>query len=193
VLHALDAESGATSAAVARASKARLADPFWAGALSGLAAAAIAAGFAFLLIAHPSANDALLSDLADAHLRSMMPAHLIDVESTDKHTVKPWFSGHTDVSPAVADFADRGYRLIGGRADYFDNQRAAVVVYRHGPHIINVFSWASAGRSVPQDTTLNGYHFAFWQSGNLSYCAVSDTARGELMELVRLLREYDRE
>jgi anti-sigma factor RsiW len=117
-----------------------------------------------------------------------MPAHLIDVESTDRHTVKPWFAGHTDVSPVVADFNEQGYRLVGGRADYFDHQRAAVVVYQHGPHIINVFSWAGTER-VLKDTTRNGYHLAFWKAGNLEYCAVSDTGWEELLGLVRLLKD----
>jgi anti-sigma factor RsiW len=103
--------------------------------------------------------------------------------------VKPWFAGHTDVSPAVADFDQQGYRLVGGRADYFDRQRAAVVVYQHGSHVINVFSWASDQRSVPKNTTRNGYHLAFWKSGNLVYCAVSDTAWDELLGLVRLLQD----
>jgi anti-sigma factor RsiW len=103
--------------------------------------------------------------------------------------VKPWFAGHTDVSPVVADFDNQGYRLIGGRADYFDHQRAAVVVYQHGSHVINVFSWASDRGALPQDTTLNGYHMAFWRTGNLAYCAVSDTGWDELQGLVRLLRD----
>jgi anti-sigma factor RsiW len=118
-----------------------------------------------------------------------MPDHLIDVVSTDKHTVKPWFAGHTDVSPVVADFDQQGYRLIGGRADYFDRQRAAVVVYQHGAHIINVFSWAADQRGSPKNTTRNGYHLAFWRVGNLMYCAVSDTGWDELLGLVRLLQD----
>ena len=73
----------------------------------------------------PSLTNPLLDDLVSAHVRSLMPDHLIDVVSTDKHTVKPWFAGHADVSPVVADFDSQGYRLIGGRADYFDRQRAA--------------------------------------------------------------------
>jgi anti-sigma factor RsiW len=124
-----------------------------------------------------------------AHARSLLPAHLIDVESTDRHTVKPWFAGHTDVSPVVADFNEQGYRLVGGRADYFDHQRAAVVVYQHGPHIINVFSWAAGTGREPKDTTRNGYHLAFWKAGNLEYCAVSDTGWEELLGLTRLLKD----
>jgi anti-sigma factor RsiW len=114
---------------------------------------------------------------------------LIDVVSTDRHTVKPWFAGHADVSPVVADFAPQGYTLVGGRADYFDRQRAAVVVYRHGAHTINVFSWAADHAALPKDTTRNGYHLAFFRSGNLVNCAVSDTGWDELNTLVRLIRE----
>jgi len=161
--------------------------PFWVGAFSGIGSAAIAA-IAFFVLAPPLINP-VLDELVSAHVRSLMPDHLIDVVSTDKHTVKPWFAGHTDVSPVVADFDQQGYRLVGGRADYFDRQRAAVVVYRHGSHVINVFSWASDQRSVPENTTRNGYHLAFWKSGNLVYCAVSDTAWDELLGLVRLLQD----
>ena len=161
--------------------------PFWKGAFSGIGATAIAASIAFFLLAPPPTNP-LIDDLVSAHVRSLMPDHLIDVVSTDKHTVKPWFAGHTDVSPVVADFAQQGYRLIGGRADYLDQQRAAVVVYQHGPHVINVFSWAATAGRVPKNTTRNGYHLAFWKTGNLVYCAVSDTGWDEHKGLVQLLQ-----
>ena len=162
--------------------------PFWKGAFSGIGGTAIAAGIAFFVLA-PSFINPVLDDLVSAHVRSLMPDHLVDVVSTDKHTVKPWFAGHTDVSPVVADFDQQGYRLIGGRADYFDHQRAAVVVYQHGPHVINVFSWAADRSGLPKNTTRNGYHLAFWKTGNLVYCAVSDTAWDELLGLVRLLQD----
>jgi anti-sigma factor (TIGR02949 family) len=161
--------------------------PFWMGALGGIGGTAIAATFAFLLLV-PRFTNPLLDELVNAHVRSLMPSHLIDVVSTDKHTVKPWFAGHADVSPVVSDFEPQGYRLIGGRADYLDHQRSAVVVYQHGAHIINVFSWAGHGRALPDNATRSGYHFACWQAGDLSYCAVSDTAPDELRVLVRLLQ-----
>jgi anti-sigma factor (TIGR02949 family) len=161
---------------------------FWTGAFSGIGGAAIAAALAFFLVL-PGGVSPLTNDLVSAHVRSLMPDHLIDVVSTDRHTVKPWFAGHADVSPTVADFDSQGYRLIGGRADYIEHQRSAVVVYQHGAHVINVFTWAAADRRNPGNTTRSGYHLAFWQQGDIQYCAVSDTGWDELMGLVRLMRE----
>lgn len=159
--------------------------PFWLGAMGG---AALAAGLAVLFIA-PTLSDPLLDDLVSAHVRSLMPSHLTDVISTDRHTVKPWFAGHADVSPVVADFADQGYRLVGGRADYFDQQRVAVVVYQHGAHLINVFTWVAGRRALPEFVTRSGYHIACWKLSDLQYCAVSDTGWDELQGLTRLLRD----
>ena len=167
--------------------------PFWLGACGGLGAA-LAASVAWLLLAPVLLRSAppaapLLDDLVAAHVRSLMPQHLTDVVSTDRHTVRPWFAGHADVSPVVADFAAQGYRLLGGRADYFERQRAAVVVYEHGAHVINVFAWVARGHALADVTTRNGYHLAFWSVGNLQYCAVSDAGWDELEGLVRLLRD----
>jgi anti-sigma factor RsiW len=160
---------------------------FWSGALSGIGGTAIAAAMAFFFVL-PNLSP-LSNEIVSAHVRSLMPAHLIDVVSTDRHTVKPWFAGHADVSPPVSDFEAQGYRLIGGRADYIDHQRSAVVVYQHGAHVINVFTWAASGARLPNNTTRSGYHLAYWQQGDLQYCAVSDTGWDELLGLVRLLRE----
>jgi anti-sigma factor RsiW len=196
ILRALDQEDAASpgiAAAPPATSRTSRRSPvfrgrsFWMGAFSGIGGAAIAAAFAFFLVL-PGASSPLTNDLVSAHVRSLMPAHLIDVVSTDKHTVKPWFAGHADVSPVVADFESQGYRLIGGRADYIDHQRSAVVVYQHGPHVINVFTWSAVNLRNPSNTTRNGYHLAFWQQGDIQYCAVSDTGWDELLGLVRLLR-----
>jgi len=150
--------------------------------------AALAAALALFFLS-PTLSNPVLDDLVTAHVRSLMPQHLTDVISTDRHTVKPWFAGNADVSPVVADFGDRGYRLVGGRADYFNRQRVAVVIYQHGPHVINVFTWVAGRSALPEFTTRSGYHIACWRLGNLQYCAVSDTGWDELQGLVRLLQE----
>jgi len=163
--------------------------PFWIGATSGgLGMAAVAATLALLLLS-PQLSTPMVDEVLNAHVNSLLSAHLIDVVSTDQHTVKPWFSGHTDVSPLVADFEPQGYKLVGGRVDYLQHQRAAVVVYRHGAHVINVFSWAATQRSLPGKLTRNGYRFVFWKAADLQYCAVSDTNWDELLGLVLLLQD----
>ena len=118
--------------------------------LGGVGGSAVAAAIALLLLFAPRAG--LLDQLVDAHVHSLSPGHMIAVVSTDRHTVKPWFAGRTDVSPVVVDFADQGYRLVGGRTDAIDGQRAAVVVYQHGAHFINVFSWKSPGGAPAADS-----------------------------------------
>ena len=175
------------AARVTASSRARPSRPVWLGALGGVGAALAAALALFFL--SPTLSNPVLDDLVTAHVRSLMPQHLTDVISTDRHTVKPWFAGNADVSPVVADFGDRGYRLVGGRADYFNRQRVAVVIYQHGPHVINVFTWVAGRSALPEFTTRSGYHIACWRLGNLQYCAVSDTGWDELQGLVRLLQE----
>jgi anti-sigma factor RsiW len=171
-----------------QASAAWRTQPFWNGAFAGIGGMAIAATTAFLFLAPPLMSP-VLSDLTGAHMRSLMPSHLIDVVSTDKHTVKPWFAGHADVSPVVADYEAQGYKLVGGRADYFDHQRAAVVVYRHGEHVINVFSWGAGQATLPHDTARDGYQLAFWKTGDLAYCAVSDAGWHDLLVLAKLVQD----
>ncbi len=159
---------------------------FWWGTAAGFTPVAIAAALLLFFNSAPTSGE-LASDLVNAHLRSLVGDHLIDVASSDQHTVKPWFAGHADVSPPAVDFAQAGYRLVGGRVDYVDGHRAAVTVYRHGAHVINVFAWRKNAGEVPAPMNRNGYHIDCWRRGDLESCAVSDTAQDELMSLVRLL------
>jgi anti-sigma factor RsiW len=189
VIRALSQEYGfGMTPAYPRELRAWRAPPFCQSAFAGIAGVALAASLTFLVAAQPLGS-ALPGDLLSAHVRSLMSEHLIDVVSTNRHTVKPWFSSHADVSPAVADFELQGYKLMGGRADYFHHQRVAVVVYQHGSHVINVFSWDRNRGTLPNNTTRDDYHLAFWVSGDLAYCAVSDTGWDELLGLAKLIQD----
>lgn len=159
---------------------------FWLGAGSGAGATALAAALAFFLL---WPGDALVNDLLEAHQRSLFGNHLIDVASSDRHTVKPWFAGHADVSPPAVNFAAQGYVLVGGRADYVDGMRVAVVVYRHGAHVINLFSWADHGANLPHARLRDGYRMLFWKEGDLDFAAVSDTGPEELDALAALVKK----
>jgi len=189
VLRGLDVEDGTGGAQ--RRTPARRSwrlPTFWWGSLSGAGATVVAGAVAYGVLMLPPANR-VVDSVMEAHVSSLMSGHLIDVVSTDKHTVKPWFAGHAELSPVVADFAAQGYRLTGGRVDYLERERAAVTVYQHGPHVINVFCWIAPRGPLPGNVTRQGYHLAFWRSGDLAYAAVSDTGWDELVGLERLLRD----
>jgi anti-sigma factor RsiW len=161
--------------------------PFWLGTFAG-AGAALVAGVAVVLLA-PLLLAQLPEELISAHLRSLEPGQLTQVISTDRHTVKPWFAGRADVSPVVADFAPQGYRLVGGRADSLEHQRAAVLVYAHGAHVINVFAFLPGRTEPPAQASRRGYHIACWRGGDLDYCAVSDAGWEELATLRQLIAD----
>jgi anti-sigma factor RsiW len=162
--------------------------PFWTGAFGGVAATALAASLA-LFVMLPSAQDELANDVASAHVRSLLGDHLIDVASSNHHVVKPWFAGRTDFSPPVADYAAQGFPLIGGRLDYVDGRRAAVLVYRHGAHVVNVFVWKDDGAMGASAKDVSGYHILMWKDDGLFFCAVSDMEAGELRKLSDLIRK----
>lgn len=164
---------------------------FFAGAGTGFAGAALAASLALFAVGGPAQQD-FANDMVSAHIRSLIGTHLIDVASSDHHTVKPWFSGHSDVSPPVADFGKQGFRLIGGRMDYVDGKRAAVLVYRHGAHVVNVFAWKDTGDVQSGARMRNGYQLVSWREGGLFFCAISDTEKRELVRLSGLIENFAR-
>ena len=134
-------------------------------------------------------DDLLAHEVVSSHIRSMMLNHLVDVPSSDQHTVKPWFNGKLDFAPDVKDPADQGFPLIGGRLDYIDNRTVAALVYQRRKHSINLFIWpASAIKDQPaQQFSINGYNIIHWTSSGSTYWAVSDVNSADLSEFARLL------
>jgi len=135
-----------------------------------------------------SGYQSIAQELVDAHIRSLQANHLLDVASTDQHTVKPWFDGKLDFAPPVRDLADQGFPLIGGRLDYFQGRPIAALVYQHRKHIINVFVWPDAGvdEGITQ-SSLQGYAILQWRGGGMRHVAVSDLNSAELEQFAKLL------
>ena len=136
-------------------------------------------------ISTPVADEAI----AD-HIRALMPGHLSDVESTDQHTVKPWFDGKLDFAPPVENFTAQGFPLIGGRLDYLDHHPAAALVYQRRKHYVSVFLLPATGeadRAESHETQL-GYNVISWKKSAMNYWLVSDLNPTELEELAKLLR-----
>jgi anti-sigma factor RsiW len=123
-----------------------------------------------------SRGNALAQDVISSHVRSLLATHLLDVPSTDQHTVKPWFDGKLKFSPPVRDFANQGFRLIGGRLDYINGREVAALVYQRRLHIINLFIWPlESGRTTAAETFAeNGYNVLHWERDGFTFWAVSD-------------------
>jgi anti-sigma factor RsiW len=160
---------------------------FWRGAFSGAGVTGLAAGLAVLAVQPPSPST-LVDQVTAAHTSALMSGRAISVVSSDHHTVKPWFAGKIDLSPPVRDFADQGFKLTGGRLDKVGRAPAAVVVYQHGRHQVELFVWSDRGASLPAHAVRHGYHAMFWKSGDLDFAAVSDTSTSELANFVDLVR-----
>jgi len=136
-----------------------------------------------------SSANLLAEQITASHIRSLMGDHLLDVPSTDQHTVKPWFNGKLDFSPEVLDLTSDGFPLIGGRLDYINGRPVAAIVYERRKHDINLFTWpTSAADSQPSLSQHNGYNVLLWTRGGMTCVAVSDVNPQDLEHFAELLR-----
>ena len=155
-------------------------------AMGSLLATALAASLV-VFVMNREDDQRIMGDVVSAHLRSLQAARLIDVQSTDQHTVKPWFNGRLDVAPPVVDLTAQGFTLIGGRLDYIDGRPVAAIVYKRRAHVINLFvQQIPAQVSGPERRAaieqLQGFNVWRWSRADLGFWAVSDINAEELQE-----------
>jgi anti-sigma factor RsiW len=134
----------------------------------------------------------IASAVLTGHIRSLQAEHLVDVPSSDRHTVKPWFQGKLDFAPPVPDLSELGWVLIGGRLDYVDGRPVAAVVYQRRMHNINVFVWPHQGTAddMIQQEYAQGYQILHWNGADMTYWVVSDLNKDELTDFARALRGH---
>jgi anti-sigma factor RsiW len=155
-------------------------------AAGSVVSAALAASLVFV-VARGDKDQNVADEVVSAHIRSLQPGHLMDVETSDQHTVKPWFNGKLDVAPPVIDLTAQGFTLLGGRLDYIDGEPVASVVYQRRKHVINLFVAQRLGAKHAGEATktIQGYNVRHWAEEGLDFWAVSDLAGDELDEFVQ--------
>lgn len=161
---------------------------FWVPAFAVLGTLAVF-WLAFALGSSRQQSARLTAELVDAHVRSLQPGHLTDVQSTDQHTVKPWFDGRIDFIPPVKDYSEQGFSLIGGRLDVINGHDVAALVYARNKHLVNLFVWPAQINGVRTEASgaRQGYNWIMWRSGEMQFCLVSDTAPESLRALQSLI------
>src|SRR4051794_18518609 len=150
--------------------------------------AACAAAVALLVLSSP--DPSVTEQIVAGHVRAMQPGHLEDVESTDRHTVKPWFNGRLDFTPPVKDLAADGFPLRGGRLDYLAGRPVAALVYQRDKHVVDLFVWPAKddGSRPPQTAQRQGYNIVHWVQDGMVFWAVSDVEMAQLQSFVETWR-----
>ncbi len=179
------------TATAAASTPRRIAPRAWRLAASFAAVAVLSSGLTWLALTHapvPEDGMHIAAAVVDSHVRALMTDRMTVIASSDQHAVKPWFAGRVDVSPPVTDLAAVGFPLLGGRVDYVDRRAAAVLVYRHRQHLIDVYVWPQASAGSAGEATRNGYNTVRWSAGGLAFAAVSDLNRDDLQRFVGLVQ-----
>jgi anti-sigma factor RsiW len=149
----------------------------------------VASGSTSILLA-PSQSNSVRDGIVDAHLRSLMAPQPIDVVSSDKHTVKPWFNGRIPQSPRVVDLAKEEFPLVGGRIDVVGEVPVPTLVYGHRKHLISLSAVPDFGHAnlAPVLSVVNGYNIYRWTEEGVAYWAVSDVESADLDKFAELFR-----
>ena len=160
---------------------------FFGGFAVGSALSAAVAASLFLTVIRGDQEQTVADEVVSAHIRSLQAGHLMDVATSDQHTVKPWFNGRVDVAPPVVDLTAESFTLLGGRLDYIDGEPVAAIVYQRRKHMINLFvaQHLGARHAGAVAESVQGYNVRHWSQNELDFWAVSDLAGDELDEFVQ--------
>jgi anti-sigma factor RsiW len=151
----------------------------------------VAAQSQAIVVATPSAKDLLAQEILSSHVRSLAMNHIADVESTDQHTVKPWFAGKVTYTLPVKKLSDEGFPLFGGRVDYIADQRVATLIYQRDKHFINLYVWP-ADKQPDSDLASEArrdFNLVHWVRSEKNYWAISDLNEKELKQFADHVRE----
>jgi anti-sigma factor RsiW len=164
----------------------------WRPMVVSLAMASVLAVALNLAWMRASQSDRVLEDVVASHVRSTLGQRLVDVASSDRHTVKPWLSSKLDFSPPVTELSLPGSVFLGGRVDYVDGRPVAVLAYQQGRHVVNSYLWPSDGRDrSPEFSAERGFQIAHWSRRGMNRWIISDLGRDEFAAVVRALETAD--
>jgi anti-sigma factor RsiW len=166
--------------------------PSWRALAAAALLAALVASATTWLALRSGAPDATPNMVVASHVRSLMAPQPTDVSSSDRHTVKPWFSGRIAQAPAVVDLTSVGFPLVGGRIDVIARTPVPTLVYRHRQHLISLTA-ISGNRASPSRLSVDGYNILSWSDAGVIYWAVSDLAAADLDAFAKAFQTAARE
>jgi anti-sigma factor RsiW len=142
-----------------------------------------------MFLTEPSEETVWTQGVVLSHERAMLSGHEIDIVSSNRHTVKPWFAGRTTVAPLVPDLAGAGFPLVGGRLDVPIDRAMPAIVYQAGPHVISLYMQPASGQSSPSLKKIDGYSVLQWKQFGFAFTAVSDADGTEIAAFQKAFAE----
>jgi anti-sigma factor RsiW len=165
----------------------------WRPMAASLAMASVLAVALNLAWVRSTQTDRVQDDVIASHVRSTLGQRLVDVASSDRHTVKPWLSSKLDFSPPVTELSLPGSVFLGGRVDYVDGRPVAALAYQQGRHVVNAFVWPSEGQDrAAVFAAERGFQIAHWTHSGMNHWVISDLGRDEFTTVVRALESAAR-
>jgi anti-sigma factor RsiW len=168
----------------------RRAQPSWRALAASIALTAMVASSSTWLVVGSQQPTMIADSLVSDHIRALMARDPVDVISSDRHTVKPWFNGRIPSSPRVVDLAKEDFTLIGGRIDVVGRTPVSTLVYRRAKHLISLTAMPVESRfgldSSPRN--VGGYNVVHWTENGVSYWAISDLEARQLEDFAQLFR-----
>ena len=143
-------------------------------------------------------SDRAIAEMVDQHVATMASANPVDVISTDRHTVKPWFQGKLPFSFNLPELGATQFKLIGGKVAYLNRSPAAQLLFTSGKHNVSVFIEQDQPTSTPSallagSSRDRGFNVDTWSANGLRYIEVSDTNAADMRALAELLKAAARQ
>ena len=140
-----------------------------------------------------SGRDQVFSEIADLHVETLASSSPVDVISTDRHTVKPWFQGRIPFAFNLPELQNSEFSLLGGRMTYLDQTPGAHLIYDVRKHHISVFVFQE--RSLPASLDTNyllpkrlPFNVETWSQGGLRYFVIGDASTADINNLAKLFK-----
>ncbi|HEY7098046.1 MAG TPA: zf-HC2 domain-containing protein [Terriglobales bacterium] len=150
----------------------------------------VIASFFFLDLKRGQSRDQqVLAELADQHVMTLASANPVDVVSTDRHTVKPWFEGKIPFAFNLPDLGNSGFELVGGKVAYLSGSPGAELIFRIRQHRISVFIFDSHAMQIPVSANaFASFNVRSWNQNGLWYLLIGDLNQGDSEKLRELLK-----
>jgi anti-sigma factor RsiW len=167
----------------------------WALGLALAAVVVIGLGLAIVLPSRTAGRNQLIAGVVDRHVTALASASPVDVVSTDRHTVKPWFAGKLPFTFNLPELAGSPFALVGGRIVYLQSEPGAHLIYDVRKHHLSVFILQDGGdfsRLLPKASEpwrSMSFNVQSWSTGGLRYFVVSDAAPEDVSALAELLKK----